>query len=263
MLPHMRCVHNLAKNGYLCKLCWDMGVRGKGVCIHRKHRHRCSFPECRALRIKIKNSKREKLQCVPVDPDDNTCPHGKGRMGYYCVQCYDDSLLNPNPKKSAGMGICVHRKRFAHCQVCKPGAICEHGFANKGYLCLQCFDQGTHGKGICRHRKQMHQCPSMVCKHFTPRKLGVSLTAAETFLQAKIDSWNAKTFDDLTLESCDLVYIKPLTHFTSSEGFHITNIQPLPKRANGGSQTWTDADEEFWRTHISHNMHYNDVYVPI
>lgn len=107
----------------------------------------------------------------------------------------------------------------------------------------------------------MHQCCSAVCKHFSPRKLGVSVQQADAFLQRKIDHWNAHTFDDMTLQTCDLVYIRPLEKFMSSQGYNITNIQPLPKRANGGSHTWTEADEAIWQTQIQGNMHYSQVYV--
>ena len=255
------CVHGCKQNGYLCKQCWDVGVGGNGICVHRQYRTKCRWPECvaqvkkRKGTVRVKVVKEGRKGRKKREKGSGLCPHGRRKDGYDCVQCYELG-------EGRGKGICEHKRRRLLCQECNPKqALCEHGKPNAGYRCVECWKAGVRGKGICRHGKQVNRCEHETCLNFTLAKLGASSMAeVEALLQGKLDTWNREAFEELKMDECDVVYVKPLARFRDDEAeaaCHYTNLQPWPVKARGRRPLWAEKDEAFWQQYIFKNPTYN------
>lgn len=107
-------------------------------------------------------------------------------------------------------------------------------------------------------------------KH-THEYLGCSLAFFTTeYWPSKIRGWNnAYPEHKLDLESNDIAidHVKPIRAFEENEiheCWHYTNLQPLPAAINSRkSDTWSEADESFWRSNILHNADYTNPYLPV
>ena len=90
------------------------------------------------------------------------------------------------------------------------------------------------------------------------------MAEVEELLQRKLDTWNREAFEELKMDECDIVYIKPLNAFGDKEvesACHYTNLQPWPVKAREKRKTWEASDEEFWQQHICKNPSYDRIYV--
>ena len=87
---------------------------------------------------------------------------------------------------------------------------------------------------------------------------------------SKIQAWNdAYPEHKLDLDSggIQMDHIKPVRAFEANElheCWHYTNLQPLPAAINlRKSDTWSEADESFWRSNIFHNDEFTAPYLPV
>ena len=90
------------------------------------------------------------------------------------------------------------------------------------------------------------------------------MAEVEELLQRKLDTWNREAFEELKMDECDVVYVKPLAQFKDDEvdaACHYTNLQPWPVKARGRQPLWAEKDEAFWQQHIFKNPTYNRIYV--
>lgn len=232
------CQHKKLKT--LCSLCG-----GGSLCKHNKRRDRCR--ECGGKAY---------------------CQHNKRKD--YCYQC-------------GGKQICKHMKKREQCRDCGGSSFCKHNKSRA--ICKDC--KGTQ---LCIHLKQKHGCPqcctpryllsnaSKLAKEYMQRKgivksrkmenlMGCSAIEFKTYIQQKMDGWNATHEEKMTFENTDLDHIKPASIFTAEDmekGMHYTNMQPLLSRHNScKSNKWGEHDEAFWRANIIHNPSYKEIYWPL
>tara|TARA_B000000441_G_C21722051_1_gene339821 strand:- start:134 stop:1126 length:993 start_codon:yes stop_codon:yes gene_type:complete len=204
--------------------------------------------------------------CIPaakkIKKERKRCIHGGRKNGYFCLVCKDSN--------TGGGGMCEHRVIRSQCKQCSLGVYrCVHGKKQNGYQCVKCFDEGVRDKGVCRHRKQRYICSHETCRHFTLVKLGASsFEKVYDFLGKQVRQWNEMRAGSapISLEDCDLVYVKPLLCFGDEEksaGYHYTNIQVIPTDMREEvvvDGVWSGMDDERFRREVQFNTARNFIF---
>ena len=151
----------------------------------------------------------------------------------------------------------------------RPHRYCEHNKVKES--CAICNPVG-HLASKIRHRiregfKQINS--RKISK--TEAILGCTFQELHEHLQRKIDHWNwTRGFElgiILTNENMAIDHIKPLSTADTNEEIiqlnHYTNLQLIPQIVNmKKSDTWSEADEQFWRENIYKNHNFLDLYLP-
>lgn len=138
------------------KRCTHQNLRGTkcldcnryGICIHHRRTELCPEPTCGGGSL-CQEHKQNKLTCSQCKNPAVYCEHGKRSN-----RCTIHAKL------------CQHGSIKERCKACCSD-YCQH--AVKRYVCKECKQNGTGGKGLCRHNVQVSGCTkcggSQVCQH--------------------------------------------------------------------------------------------------
>ena len=97
--------------------------------------------------------------------------------------------------------------------------------------------------------------------------VGCSQIEIKEHIRQKMAAWNARYVEQMREDNIHIDHIKPLASMTVSDTVqelaHFTNLQSLLVQDNARKKhKWSEQDERHWRSHISGNTTFSEVYWP-
>ena len=220
------------KTPYYCRV-----HNGAGICAHGKRKHTC-----------VPCGGKQQVHKHPQVP--RTCACGKRQQ--FCVV-------------HGGASTCAHGRLRRLCRDCGGASFCTHG--TRKYVCRVCSPTGNLWARVRTATRRVFQLCAKEKNTKTCAVVGCSQIEIKEHIRQKMAAWNARYVEQMREDNIHIDHIKPLASMTVSDTVqelaHFTNLQPLLVQDNARKKhKWSEQDERHWRSHISGNTTFSEVYWP-